>query len=469
MRTEGILAGGRMGPAVATVKAGAGTPSAHNQPVLDVLFPILIAIALVSGALTGRLDEVGRAATQGARDAVDVGIGLLAGMVLWLGLVRVLQAGGFLAVLTRAVRPLLRRLFPDVPADHPALGFMTLNIASNAMDLGNAATPFGLKAMRELETLNPRPGVATDAMVLFVAINTASVTLLPGQVIALRAALGSSAPGSIVIPALLATLVSTAVAVLLARVLARHFPIRDEAAAVISTAEATAAPAVEVAPDMAPPVPPSRLRRWLALVFGAAVMASVLVAFWHRAHDATEGAPGWWPALKDASGGWLLPIVVAAVVLWGLGRGVAVYEKAVEGGREAFDVTLRILPYLVMILVATGMLRASGALDLLLQTVAPVAAWLHIPPEAVPMGFVRSLSGAGARGFAAELMKVHGPDSFVGNVVSVILGSTETTFYVLAVYFGAVKIRVSRHALLACLASDAVGVVASAWACRLVL
>lgn len=441
--------------------------------MLDILFPVLIALALLCAAASGQIEAVGTAAMQSARGAVDIGLGLLASLTLWLGLVRVLEAGGFLTALTRVVRPLLRRLFPEVPADHPALGFMTLNIASNAMDLGNAATPFGLKAMRELERLNPRPGVATDAMVLFAVINTASVTLLPGQVIALRAALGSTAPGSIVVPALMATLVSTMVAILCAKVLAPRFPSDRANAAVGAGDGADPLHLPEATPDEpvtpAPPSPPTPLRRWVALVLGAAIAAATLAAFWMNVQGMGDGAPGLWPAFREACGGWTLPLVIAAVVVWGLGRGVAVYDKAVEGGREAFEVTLRILPYLVMILVATGMLRASGALDLLLRGVAPAAALLHLPAEVVPMGLIRTLSGAGARGFAAELMKVHGPDSFLGNVVSVILGSTETTFYVLAVYFGAVRIRFARHALVACLVSDAVGVVASVWACRLLL
>jgi spore maturation protein SpmB len=156
-----------------------------------------------------------------------------------------------------------------------------------------------------------------------------------------------------------------------------------------------------------------------------------------------------------------------AVVVWGLARGVAVYQQAVEGGREAFDVTLRIVPYLVVMLVATGMLRASGAFDFMLGAIGPAAARLGIPPEAIPMGLMRTLSGSGARGLAVELMRVHGPDSFVGQVVSTIQGSTETTFYVIAVYLGAARVRVTRHALLACLLADAVGVFAAAWACRL--
>ena len=441
--------------------------------MLDLLVPILIGIALVCGALSGRLEAVGISVGESSRLSVEIALGLLASMTVWLGLVRVLQAGGLMALVTRAVRPLVRRLFPDVPPGHPAMGLMILNFASNVAGLENAATPFGVKAMKELERLNARPGVATDAMVLFVAINTANVMLFPGPVIALRAALGSTSPGSIVLPTLLATFVSTAAAVAAAKLLAPYFPAREPRGA--SGPEADPVSIEPPLPDSTEDsdafvaTPPTRVRRSVALALAAAIAASFGIAFWARVHGLFGGSGGWGTALRAATGDWLLPLIIGAVVVWGLGRGVAVFDKAVEGGREAFDVVLRIFPYLVFILLATGMLRASGAFDLLLRGVAPVAALLHIPAEAIPMGLMRSLSGSGARGFAVELMKQHGPDSFIGQVVSVIQGSTETTFYVMAVYFGAVRVRVARHALLACLIADAVGVLASVWACRLIL
>ena len=435
--------------------------------MLDVLLPLLIAAALVCGALTGHLEAVGAAVTASARSAIDIAIGLLASMTLWLGLMRVLEAGGFLATLMRLVRPLMRRLFPDVPADDPAMGLMVLNISANMMGLENAATPFGLKAMKALARLAPRPGVATDAMVLFVAINTANVTLFPSGVIALRAALGSTSAGSILLPMLLATLISTAVAVVAAKLLAPLAPIADASAdappVAATDVDATADSAI---PDRVDTAPVGIVRRALGLAVAAACIASVGIAFYVRAMSEPGG---WRSALRAASADWVLPVVVAAVVVWGFARGVAVFQHAVEGGREAFDTTLRILPFLVVILVATGMLRASGAFDLLLGAVGPVAAVLHVPPEALPMGLMRTLSGSGSRGLAAELMKMHGPDSFVGQVVSTIQGSTETTFYVLAVYFGAVRVRATRHALAACLLADAAGVLASVWACRLLL
>jgi spore maturation protein SpmA len=431
--------------------------------MLDVLWPILIALAVVCGALTGRLDAVGAAVTDSAKSAVEIGIGLLGIMTLWLGLVRVLDAGGMLSALTRVLQPFMRRLFPDVPADHPALGLMALNISSNMMGLTNAATPIGIKAMIELERLNPNPGVATNAMALLLAINTANVQLFPTEIVALRASLGSAVPGSIVVPILLATLMATTVAILAAKLLAPRFPARPlaEGAAPAIAAEP---PAVDAAPKTRA-VEPSRLQRTLTVVLAAAMAACLAWALWDRSRSGS----GWPDALRAASSNWTLPLLVALVVVWGLGRGVAVYTEAVEGGREAVRVVVQILPYLVAILVAVGMLRASGGFDLLMDWVRPLASALHVPPEAVPMGLLRSLSGSGSRGLAADIMQQHGPDSFVGNVVSVILGSTDTTFYVIAVYFGAVRIRSGRHTLPACLIADAAGVLASVWACRLLL
>jgi spore maturation protein SpmA len=435
--------------------------------VLDVLVPLLIAAALVCGALTGQLEAVGAAVTASARSAVDIAAGLFASMTLWLGLVRVLQAGGFLATLMRAVRPVMRRLFPEVPPDDPAMGFMVLNISANMMGLENAATPFGLQAMKALARLGPRAGAATDAMVLFVAINTANVTLFPSGIIALRAALGSTSAGSILLPTLLATLVSTAVAIAAAKLLAPLAPIEDGTAPMPTNEPA--ADSVSADPLLsgdADARPAGIFRRALALLVVGACTASLGIAFYARA---LAEPSGWRGALRIASSDWVLPVVVAAVVVWGLARGVAVFQHAVEGGREAFDTAVRVVPFLVVILVATGMLRASGAFDMLLHAIGPLAALLHVPAEALPMGLMRTLSGSGSRGLAAELMKQHGPDSFVGQVVSTIQGSTETTFYVLAVYFGAVRVRATRHALAACLIADAAGVFASVWACRLLL
>jgi spore maturation protein SpmA len=435
--------------------------------MLDVLWPVLIAAAIVCGALSGRLDAVAAAVTDSARGAVEIAVGLLGLMVLWLGLVRVLEAGGFLTVIARWARPLMRWLFPDVPAEHPAMSFIILNISSNVLGLGNAATPFGLKAMMELDRLNPNPGVATNAMVMFLAINTANVQLFPTEIIALRAALGSTAPGSVILPILFATAISTAAAVLSVRLLAPLFVVKADAGVAPVRPPAEAAPA-EV-PLAEPVAVVSPARRVLSLVLAASVGLAFAFAVWQRVHGADGPAAGWRAGLRAAGTVWLLPLLVAVVAVWGLARGVPVYARAVEGGREAFDVTLRILPYLVAMLVATGMLRASGAFDLLMAGMAPLAALLHIPPEAVPMGLLRSLSGSGGRGFAVELMRLHGPDSFLGNLASVIQGSTETTFYVIAVYFGAVRVRAGRHTLAACLVADAVGVLASVWACRLLL
>jgi spore maturation protein SpmA len=432
--------------------------------MLDVIWPILIALALVCGALTGRLDAVGSAVTDSASQAVQYSIGLLGMMVLGLGLVRVLDAGGAVAALTRALQPLMRRLFPDIPPDHPALGLMALNISSNVLGLTNASTPIGLKAMIELERLNPHPGVATNAMALLLAINTSNVQLFPTEILALRAAVGANVPGSIIVPILLATAIATTVAIVAAKLLEGRFPARPLVEPV-DGGRSPETPAVEPEtpkPRLAPVTP---LRRVLVLGLTGGMLACLAWALRERALSGV----GWGDALKAASSSWALPFLVALVVLWGLGRGVAVYAEAVEGGREAVRVVVQILPYLVAIFVAVGMLRASGGFDLLMQWIAPVASALHIPPEAVPMGLLRSLSGSGSRGLAADIMQQHGPDSFVGNVVSVILGSTDTTFYVLAVYFGAVRIRATRHTLPACLIADVAGVLASVWVCRLLL
>jgi spore maturation protein SpmA len=394
-------------------------------------------------------------------------------MTLFIGLMQVLHTGGLLRAVAHALRRPLAWLFPDVPPDHPAMGMMILNMTSNMLGLANAATPFGLKAMIELEKLNQRKGTATDSMALFLAINTSNVALIPSGVIGLRASLGSSAPGSIFLTTLLATSISTLVAIIAAKALQRLRlfslpPATGEAAAVpAAAAPDTAAAEAKVAAAGSRATPVGRTVGWVLLV---ALLLAVGFAFWYQATGVHGGGSiGVWRALKDAFSQWPLVAIIGAIVLYGVFRGVPVYDVTVDAGREGFQVGVRIMPYLVAILAGIGMLRASGGLDLLVQALAPLTDLIGMPAETVPMALIRPLSGNGAFGVAAEIMKVHGPDSLIGQIVSTMQGSCETTFYVLALYFGVIGIRVTRHTLGACLVADAAGLVAAVWACRWIL
>lgn len=334
---------------------------------------------------------------------------------------------------------------------------MILNIASNMLGLGNAATPFGIRAMQHLDALNPVKGTATNAMVLFLAINTSSVTLLPTSVIALRAAAGSADPAGILPTTLFATICSTAVAITLAKACDRLWPVvgggaSPPAAAPPPPADDAMVPADDMSTasldDAAAAYP-----LWASIL---ALLALILVI----------------PAMLIWGGAvapWIIPTLLAGLLAFGAARGVRVYEAFIDGARDGFHIGVRIIPYLVAILVAAGMLRTSGVLDLLIRPLGTVTAPLGLPAEGLLMGLLRALSGSGAFAYLASLFNdpAIGPDSYIGYLASTIQGSTETTFYVLAVYFGAVGVRRMRHAVLVGVVADITGVAASVVICSI--
>jgi spore maturation protein SpmA len=428
--------------------------------VLNGIWLGLMLAAVSFAAFTGRMDAVKTAALTGAKDAVDLVIGLVGVMALFLGLMRVAQEGGLLRAVQRALAPILRRLFPEVPTDHPAMGAMIMNLASNVLGLGNAATPFGLKAMTELQRINPTPASASDPMVLFLAINATSVSLFPLGVIGVRASLGSTSPEAIWVPTLLATTASTGTAMLLHFLLRRRFPPRADLAPLDPPADA--APLAAAAVAQAPTPRPATARAKLVIAGTVAVLGAALVV--HLSRVAGTAPP--LAIARDTFGAWFLPIFMISLLLVGLAGGVRVYEVAIEGAREALDVAVRILPFLVLILVAIAMLRASGALDALVAAIDPITGPLGFPAEALPMALLRPLSGSGSYGVMVDIMKTHGPDSFIGILAGALNGSTETTFYVLTLYLGAARVRDGRHALLACLGGDVAGFAVATAACH---
>jgi spore maturation protein SpmA len=406
--------------------------------------------------LSSPMEALSTSMVESAGGAVELAIGLVGVMTLFLGLMKVAEAGGMLVILARLIRPLMVRLFPEVPADHPAMGAMILNLSANALGLGNAATPFGIRAMQELERLNAQPGAATNAMALFLAINTSSVTLLPTGVIALRAAAGSTDPAIILPTTLLATIGSTCVAILAAKLYQRWSPIgkkiqddgeKSNNSERIDTANPCETPTLNAAQGAYP--------IWVSVVALGSLAALIPIAV----------------VFGKALSPWILPGLMAGFLVFGAVRRVPIYEVFVDGAKEGFQVALRIIPYLVAILVAVGMLRASGALDVLVGALAPVTGRFGLPAEALPMALMRPLSGSGAYGILASIINdpAIGPDSYTGVLVSTLQGSTETTFYVMAVYFGAVQVRRIRHAMAAALTADAAGVIFAIIACWLFL
>ncbi len=432
--------------------------------MMNYIWMGLIVSAVLYGAFAGTMAEVSRASIDSATSAVTLALGLIGAMAFWLGMMRIVREAGLFHILARKLRPLMTWLFPDVPPDHPAMSAMIMNIAANMLGLANAATPFGIKAMIELNRLNPVPGVATNAMVLFLAINTSNVALFPLGVIALRAAAGSENPGGIWIPTLLATLFSTAVGILAAKTLQRVVaPVEAYEADESSAAAALLEGSEE--PDLGGQSEATASGRWLPPVFVAAI---AIAAAWSIA-DGLAGGAALGELGRTMISDWLLPVLIGLILCFGFSRRVSVYDAAIAGAREGFEVAVRIIPYLVAILVAVGMLRASGLLGAFIGLIGPFTGAVGLPAEALPMALLRPLSGSGAYAVMAEIMQSQGPDSHVGYLVSTLQGSTETTFYVLAVYFGAAGVSRIRHALAAGLIADVAGVVGAVVAVALLL
>jgi spore maturation protein SpmA len=421
---------------------------------MNTVFLVLIVASVVTAAFTGKMSAVTEASIDQAKAAVTLAIGLIGVMTFWLGLMNVVREGGLLLTLARWVRPVMTRLFPDVPADHPAMSAMIMNMASNMLGLGNAATPFGIKAMIELNRLNPVQGVATNAMCLFLAINTSNVAVAPLGVIALRASLGSSNAAGIWIPTLIATSISTAAAIVAAKLLQRLVP---PVSAYVPTAGLTPAAAIDL-PE-AETLGSERPTLLPGCLLALLVLGAVAFAFAVHLTDGIDGGETLSALLRDAASSWLLPLLIAVMLLYGAAKGVAVYDAMIAGAKEGFQVAVRIIPFLVAIIVAAGMFRASGLLDIVVAAAGPITGAFGFPAEALPMALLRPLSGSGAYAIMAETMQTHGPDSRIGYLVSVLQGSTETTFYVLAVYFGAISVSRMRHALVAGLIADLCGVI----------
>lgn len=364
-----------------------------------------------------------------ARLSVEVMILLFGTLTLWLGFLRIAERAGLVDLLARALGPLFARLMPEVPRNHPALGLITLNFAANMLGLDNAATPIGLRAMRELQTLNPSADTASNAQILFLVLNASSLTLLPVSIFMYRAQQGAPDPTLVFLPILLATTASTLAGFL--------------AVAVVQ-----------------------RLKLWDAVVLcwllGIAVVLSALFLVLAGMTSAALAA------FSSLAGNLVLFSLVLAFLAAGAWRRVPLYESFVDGAKQGFEVARDLLPYLVAMLCAVGVLRASGALDLALdglRWLAAAAGWDTRFVEALPTALVKPFSGSAARALLIETMKTHGVDSFPALLAATVQGSTETTFYVLAVYFGAVGLRRARHAVACALIADLAGVVAAIAVC----
>lgn len=400
--------------------------------VLNYIWVGFFLIALVVGLV--RLIFVGdtviftnmvNSTFDSAKTGFEISIGLTGVLTLWLGLMKVGEKGGAIGAMATVVRPFFRRLFPGVPADHPAHGSIIMNFAANMLGLDNAATPLGLKAMQELQELNPEKDTATNAQIMFLVLNTSGLTIIPISIMTYRAQLGAANPSDVFLPILITTYFATLVALIAVAIVQRI--------------------------NLIDPV---------ILAYLVGLTGLVAAAIWFFAGLPQERVQ----AISNVVANVTLFGVVSSFILMGVVRKINVYDAFIEGAKEGFNVAIRIIPYLVAILVAIGVFRASGTLDLLVNGIGRVFAALGLRTDfipALPTALMKPLSGSGARGMMVDAMKTYGADSFIGRLACTFQGATDTTFYILALYFGSVGVRKTRHAVSMGLLADLAGVVAA--------
>jgi spore maturation protein SpmA len=400
--------------------------------VLNYLFIAFFLIALVVGLVklvvlgdTAVFTAMVNATFEMAKTGFEISLGLAGVLTLWLGIMKVGEHGGAINALAAVVRPFFRRIFPEIPHDHPAHGSIIMNFAANMLGLDNAATPLGLKAMQELQELNPEPDTATNAQIMFLVLNTSGLTVIPISIMVYRAQMGAANPSDVFLPILLATFFSTA-AGLIAVAVVQRINLLDR---VVLT--------------------------YLLGVTGA--VAAIILYFSSLPEDRIE-------TVSNLVANVTLFGIIAAFIALALVRRVNVYEAFIEGAKEGFAVVIKIVPYLVAILVAIGVFRASGAMDWLVAGVGRTVAALGVNTDfipALPTAFMKPLSGSGARGMMVDAMQTYGADSFVGRLACTFQGATDTTFYIIALYFGSVSVRRTRHAVTCGLIADAAGLTAA--------
>jgi spore maturation protein SpmA len=360
-----------------------------------------------------------------SKTGFEISLGLTGVLTLWLGLMKVGEKGGAIDVLARGAKPFFKRLFPDVPEDHPAHGSIIMNFAANMLGLDNAATPLGLKAMQELQELNPEPETATNAQIMFLVLNTSGLTLIPISIMTYRAQLGAANPSDVFLPILLTTYIATVVALVTVGLVQR---IR-----------------------LLDPVILGYLLGFTGLAAGA---------LWYFSGLPPERVQ----VISNVVANVTLYGVVSSFILMAAFKRINVYEAFIEGAKDGFGVAIRIIPYLVAILVGVGVFRASGALDYLVLGIGSAVTAMGLPTDfipSLPTALMKPLSGSGARGMMVDAMKTYGADSFAGRLASIFQGATDTTFFILALYFGSVGIRKTRHAVATGLIADLAGVIAA--------
>lgn len=373
----------------------------------------------------GIFEEAVNSTFSSAKTGFELSIGLTGVMTLWLGLMKVGEKGGLIAILAKMVAPLFKKLFPEIPANHPVTGSIVMNLSANMLGLDNAATPLGLKAMDELQKLNPKPETASNAQIMFLVLNTSGLTLIPISVMVYRAQMGAAAPADVFLPILLSTFFSTMVG-LLAVCIKQKINLFNKTI--------------------------------IAYLGGITLLISAII--WFFTSLSTELVQTY----SALGGNFILLSIITLFIALGLKNKLDVYSTFIEGAKEGFYVAIKIIPFLVAMLVAIGLFRTSGAMDFLISGIAGFFNLIGLPNEfvdALPTAFMKPLSGSGARGMMVEAMNTYGVDSFVGRLAATMQGATDTTFYIIAVYFGSVGIKNTRYAVGMGLLADLAGIIAA--------
>lgn len=386
---------------------------------------ITAAIRLVFIGDTSVFPEIINSTFESSKTAFDISLGLTGVLSLWMGIMKVGEAGGVIQFFSRILSPVFCRLFPDIPKGHPVTGSIFMNLAANMLGLDNAATPLGLKAMEGLQELNPKKDTATNPMIMFLVLNTSGLTLIPISIMVYRAQLGAAQPTDVFVPILLATFFSTLTGIL-------------------------AVSAYQKIPLINKPM--------LLLLGGVSVVvAAIIWAFTTLSREEMN-------LYSTNFANVFLFLIIIGFIGAGIRKRINVYDAFIDGAKEGFSTAVRIIPYLVAILVAIGVFRASGSMEFLIQGIAKIIEWCGIDSSfvgALPTAIMKPLSGSGARGMMVDAMNTYGADSFVGRLACIFQGSTDTTFYILAVYFGSVGVSKTRHAVTCGLLADVAGIIAA--------
>jgi spore maturation protein SpmA len=400
--------------------------------VLNYIWIAFFLIAFVVALLrllflqdVGIFSELVNATFDNARTGFDISIGLTGVLTLWMGFMKIAEKGGMVDLMSRAIGPFFSRLFPSLPKNHPAYGSMMMNLAANMLGLDNAATPMGLKAMKEMQSVNKVKDTASDAQIMFLVLNTSGLTIIPVTIMVYRAQFGAANPADIFLPILLATFFSTLVGLVTVS-LVQHIRLWDK----------------------------------VILAYLGGMTLLVVAIIWGFSQMDKEQMR----VVSLLAANLILFLFIVVFIVRAVIRKVNVYDAFIEGGKEGFSIAIKIIPYLIAILVAIGVFRASGAMDFVVDGVARFVAFLGGDTRFVgvlPTALMKPLSGSGARGMMIDAMNTFGVDSFVGRLSCTVQGATDTTFYIIAVYFGSVGVRNTRHALVCGLAADFAGIIAA--------